>query len=259
MTSGNEAAAAGQNTKATGRNTTAQLTLLAGLISLLASCTAGTGGPLRPAWQQDASLYHHGTPDHAAQTATTPHVVARVLYATPEELPRLMQRQGDVVDKQKGPARMGDGTFDLGVQDTATGKWLESYLCGGNLFVTGLPNQAYRLVLKNRTPMPLQITAGIDGQDSQTGAPASYRRGTLRVAPQGTLVVGTAAHGPLLFKQVRGETALFDITPRGRTGLMQIAAYLAADAPSVGPEKMRASQIAPLGLLPLARPPEQYR
>jgi hypothetical protein len=40
--------------------------------------------------------------------------------------------------------------------------------------------------------------------------------------------------------------------------LIQIAVYLAADAPSIGPEKLRSSQIAPLGLFPIGAP-EQYR
>jgi hypothetical protein len=40
--------------------------------------------------------------------------------------------------------------------------------------------------------------------------------------------------------------------------LIQLAVFLAADAPSIGPEKLRASQIAPFGLLPIGRP-EQYR
>lgn len=232
---------------------------VAGLLAL-PSCTAGTGGPLRPAWQQDATLQHHGVPSYSAQSATTPHLVARVIYAAPEDLPYLIQRQGDVADATHGPARMGDGTFDLAVQDAVTGKWLESYVCGGNLFVAGLPNQAYRLVVKNRTPLPLELGVGVDGRDVQTGAVASYRRGTLRVEPKGTLVVGTAAHGgPLLFRPVHGDAAVHEMGPRGRNGLIQIAAYLASDAPSLGSEKLRASQLAPLGLLPLATPPEQYR
>jgi len=37
-----------------------------------------------------------------------------------------------------------------------------------------------------------------------------------------------------------------------------VAAHLANDAPSVGPEKMRATQIVPLGLFPIGAP-EQYR
>ncbi len=236
------------------------LALASALMLTLSACTAGTGGPLRPAWQQDANLYHHGVPAYSAQSATVPHLVARVLYAAPEDLSRLIDRQGDMADPQNGPARMGDGTFDLAVQDVASGKWLESYLCGGHLFVAGLPNQAYRLVIKNRTPLPLELSVGVDGRDVPSGAPASRRRGTLRVEAEGRLVIGTAGHGrPLLFKPVAGTGAVHDTTPRGRTGLIQIAAYLAADAPSQGPEKLRASQIAPLGLLPLATPPEQYR
>lgn len=226
----------------------------------LASC-ADMGPPLRPAWQQDSNLYHHGVPARTAQTAATPHMVARVIYASPAELPRLVERQGDVADTPRGLARMGDGTLELALQDAATGRWIESYLCGGNLFVSGLPNQAYRIVVKNRSPMPLELRIGIDGQDLQSGAAASYRRdpgSTLRIAPRSTLSLDRSAHGPLLFRAVHGEGAVFDTTPRGRPGLIQVAAHLASDAPSQGPEKMRPSQVAPLGLFPIGTP-EQYQ
>lgn len=224
---------------------------------LLASCGSSIA-PLRPAWQQDPNLFHQGFPARAAQTTTTPHMVARVVYAAPEQVRHLVERQGDVPETQRGLARMGDGTVDLGVQDVASGKWLESHLCGGILFVAGLPNQAYRIVLKNRTPLPLELGVGVDGKDSQTGGAASLRRGSLRVESKATLVLDHSAQGPLLFKRVEGDAVLFDTSPQGRTGLIQMAVFLAADAPSIGPEKLRASQIAPLGLLPIGRP-EQYR
>ncbi len=224
---------------------------------LLASCGSSIA-PLRPAWQQDPNLFHQGFPARASQTTTTPHMVARVVYAAPEQVRHMVERQGDVPETQRGLARMGDGTVDLGVQDVASGKWLESHLCGGILFVAGLPNQAYRIVLKNRTPMPLELGVGVDGKDTQTGRTASLGRGSLRVEPKGTLVLDHAAQGPLLFKRVEGDAVLFDTSPQGRTGLIQLAVFLAADAPSIGPEKLRASQIAPLGLFPVGRP-EQYR
>ncbi|WP_395753922.1 hypothetical protein [Prosthecobacter sp.] len=224
---------------------------------LLASC-GSTIAPLRPAWQQDSNLFQQGFPARAEQTTKTPHMVARVVYATPEQVADLMDRQGDVPDRQGGFARMGDGTVDLAVQDVATGKWIESYLCGGILFVAGLPNQAYRIVLKNRTPMPLQLGVGVDGKDLQTGRTASLGRGTLRMEPKGTLTLDHSSQGPMLFKAVRSDAVLFDTSPQGRTGLIQVAVFLAEDAPSIGPEKLRASQIAPLGLFPIGRP-EQYR
>lgn len=230
--------------------------LLAG-ISLLTSC-AGNLGPLKPAWQQDPNLYHHGVPARPAQTATTPHLIMRVIYADSAHLQRLIERQGDVPDTQRGLARMGDGTFDLGFQDVATGKWIESHLCGGILFVSGLPNQAYRIVLKNRTPMPLELGVGVDGKDLTTGAAASHRRGGVRVNAHATCTLEQSSQGPLLFKEVDGDGVLFDVGQRGRTGLIQIAVFLAPDAPSVGPEKLRPGQIAPLGILPMGVP-EQYR
>lgn len=225
--------------------------------SLLASC-GGSIAPLRPAWQQDPNLFHQGFPARQSQTAKDPHMVARVVYAAPEQLARLLERQGDVPDAQRGLARMGDGTVDLGVQDVVTGKWIESYLCGGILFVAGVPHQAYRIVLKNRTPMPLEFGVGVDGKNIETGGAASLKRGSLRVEPKGTLTLDHTAHGPLLFKTAGSDAVLFDTSPQGRTGVIQAAVFLASDAPSIGPEKLRASQIAPLGFFPIGRP-EQYR
>jgi hypothetical protein len=224
---------------------------------MLSAC-AGSLGPLKPAWQQDPDLYHHGMPSSPAQKAQTPHMVARVVYAAPEQLQRMIERQGDVPDAQRGFARMGDGTVELAVQDVATGRWLESHLCGGILFVSGLPNQAYRLVLKNLSPMPLELGVGVDGRSLNANTGATLKRGGLRIGPRDTLSLDHGPHGPLLFKPVKGDAALFDTSPRGCTGLIQIAVFLAADAPSIGPEKLRGSQVAPLGLLPVGVP-EQYR
>ena len=233
------------------------LTAAAGMV-LLASCDS-TVAPLRPAWQQDPNLFHRGFPARASQTTDTPHMVARVVYAEPDRLRQMIERQGDVADEQRAMARMGDGTVELGVQDAASGKWLESHLCGGVLFVAGMPNQAYRLVLKNRTPMPLELRVGVDGRDLQSGGAASLGRGSLRVEPRGKLELDHTSNGPLLFKKVSGDSALFlHSSPKGGTGLIQMGVFLAADAPSMGPEKLRPDQVAPLGFFPVGRP-EQYR
>jgi len=238
-------------------NVWTRTTIMAACAGMLTAC-AGSFGPLRPAWQQDPNLHHHGVAARPAQTAATPHMVARVVYATPDHLARLIERQGDVPDTQRGFARMGDGTVELAVQDAATGRWLESHLCGGLLFVSGLPNQAYRLVLKNCSPMPLELGVGVDGNNLQTGATASLKRSGLRLEPRSTLTLDHGAQGPLLFKSVSGDGALFETSPQGHTGLIQIAVFLSADAPSTVPEKLRGSQVAPLGLFPVGAP-EQYR
>lgn len=246
MTKGNE-----------GRQKAWNLTWGAAAVVLLASCN-GAAGSLRPAWQQDANLYHHGEAARAAQTSLTPHLVARVVYAAPDRISRMMERQGDVADAERGLARMGDGTIEVGLQDVATGRWLESYSCGGVLFVSGLPNQAYRIVVKNRTPLPLELAVGVDGKQVMNGESAVWKRGGPRVEGRGTLYLEEMAGSPLLFKPVTSDAALYELGPKGRRGLVQIAVFLASDAPSLPPEKLRAGQVAPLGLLPLAAP-EQYR
>ena len=185
-------------------------------MTLMASCDS-TVAPLRPAWQQDPNLFHRGFAARAAQTTDQPHMVARVIYAEPEQLRRMIDRQGDVADTQRGMARMGDGTVELGVQDAASGKWLESHVCGGILFVAGMPNQAYRLMLKNRTPMALDLKVGVDGRDLQGGSSNGLGRGSLRMEPRGKLELDHASNGPLLFKKVSGDSALF-LHSRSRWG-----------------------------------------
>ena len=242
--------------KAGGKRAGNILFVAAGLC-LLASCNSSIAY-LRPAWQQDSNLFHQGFPARVSQTTDTPHMVARVLYAEPERLMQMVERQGDVADSHRGLVRVGDGTLEIGVQDAASGSWMETLVCGGNLFVAGMPSQAYRLVIKNRTPLPLELRVGVDGKDLQTGGKASLGRGSIRVESRHNLVLDRTSQGPLLFKKVSDDSALFDTSPQGGKGLIQLAVFLAADAPSVGPEKLRPDQIAPLGLFPIGRP-EQYR
>lgn len=246
MTNGNE-----------GRKTAWNRAWVGAVAVLMASCS-GVTGPLKPAWQQDANLQHHGVAGRAAQTGQTPHLVARIMYGAPDRVSRMMESQGDVPDQVRGLTRMGDGSIEAGLQDVATGRWLESHLCGGVLFVSGLPNQAYRIVVRNRTPLPLELAVGVDGKGITDGKPAAWRRGGPRVPAQGTLYLEEQDGRPLLFQAVTSDAALYALGPAGRTGLVQIAAFLAADAPSVPSEKLRADQVLPLGLLPVA-PPEQYR
>ncbi|MEZ5387781.1 MAG: hypothetical protein R3F13_19915 [Prosthecobacter sp.] len=224
---------------------------------LLAGCNGGMGG-LRPAWQQDPNLYHHGEAARAAQTSQTPHMVARIVYAAPDRISRMMERQGDVADAVRGLVRMGDGTIEVGLQDAATGRWLESHACGGVLFVAGLPNQAYRIAVRNRTPLPLELAVGVDGKRVVNGKSAVWKRGGPRVEARDTLYLDEIVGSPLLFQPVTSDAALYELGPKGHTGLVQIAVFLASDAPSLPPEKLRAGQVAPLGLLPVGAP-EQYR
>jgi hypothetical protein len=160
----------------------------------------------------------------------------------------------------KGLSPMGDGTFALGFSDAVTGTFLDVQQCGGTLFVAGLPNQAYRIHVQNLTPMPLDLAVGIDGKDICTGKEAAWKRSTLRLAAKQTLVLDHAPHGgaALLFRSVSGDAALFETHPSGTRGLIQIAAWLARDAPSLPSQKIRPSEYPPLNLLPIDQP-QQYR
>lgn len=232
--------------------------LLAFPLFILTSCQHQN--TLLPSWQQDAALIYNGQPAALAQQSTTPHLVARACYAAPGHVEALLARQDDSPDPVSKLAVMGDGTLALGLSDAITGRPLEMRQCGGTLFVTGLPNQAYRVHLQNLTPMPLDLAVGIDGQDLIAGGTAAWRRSSLRLgAKQSILLDRSPKTGmPLLFRQVTGDAALFETHPCGTHGLIQIAAWLAKDAPSLTGQTIRPSEYPPLNLLPLDRP-QQYR
>lgn len=231
--------------------------LLLAPILTLCSCSHST---LLPSWQQDSGLDYHGTPHRIAQQSASPHLVARACYAAPELLEHLIAIQGDNAESVQGLVTMGDGTLALGLQDAKTGKWLETHQCGGQVLVAGTAGQAYRLMVRNLTPQPLDLAISIDGKDLMTGATASWSRSTLRIAGKQTLTLPAldSEAAPLLFRSILSAQALYATSPQGATGLIQVAAWLARDAPSLSGQRLRPGQVAPLGLLPIDRP-EQYR
>ena len=122
----------------------------------------------------------------------------------------------------------------------------------------GLPNQAFRIHIQNLTPMPLDLAIGIDGKDICTGREASWSRSSLRVAAKQSLLIDRPPHGKasaLLFGKVNGDHALFETHPSGTKGLIQVAAWLSRDAPSLPGQTLRPTQYPPLNLLPA----EAYR
>lgn len=215
---------------------------------------------LLPSWQQDTALIYNGQAAAQAQQSATPHLVARAIYAAPGHLETLIARQDDSPDTVKNLATIGDGTLALGFSDAVTGQFLDVQQCGGALFVQGLPNQAYRIHLQNLTPMPLDLAVGIDGQDIVAGGKAAWKRSSLRLAPKQSLILDHSSkpNGPLLFRSVKGDSALFETHPAGTIGLIQIAVWLAKDAPSLHGQAIRPSEYPPLNLLPVDRP-QQYR
>lgn len=224
---------------------------------ILASCSSTE---LLPSWQQDTGLIYNEAPSRLAQQSSTPHVVARAVYTSADRMDALLASQDDSAELVKGPVVMGDGTFSLGVQDALSGQWLETRLCGGQLFITGQPGQAYKLHLRNLTPQPLDLAIGIDGKDLMTGKPASWTRSSLRADGKKTLILPAPAsdmRAPV-FKRVTSDHALHVQGSQGTTGLIQVAAWLAADAPSLPGQKLRAGQVLPLSLYPFETP-EQYR
>jgi hypothetical protein len=236
--------------------------LTSGLAAAIGLCSCvSLPSTLLPSWQQDANLIYQGTAAALAQQSSTPHLVARICYAEPEQRERLIQRLGDVPEPVRGLCILGDGTLALGVSDAISGQWVDTVQCGGQLLICGLPHQAYRIHVQNRTPQPLDLALGVDGKDFTTGLQASWTRSTLRVPAKKTLILSrraTPSGGELLFQPVKGDAALFTTTPRGTPGLIQIATWLAADAPSKPSQSLRPGQLPGASLVPLDAP-EQYR
>ena len=230
------------------------------VLSAILPCCSSNTGTLLPSWQQDSVLIYNGHPAALPQTSETPHLVARACYSAPGQIEKLIARQGDSPEPVQQLAVMGDGTFALGFSDAASGRWLDVQECGGQLFVSGLPNQAYRIHVSNLTPMPLDLAIGMDGKDLGTGKVSTWKRSSLRIEARKTLIFDRdpLTQRPLLFGTVTGDHALFETHPEGTRGLIQVAAWLAADAPSVPGQKLRPSQYAPGSLIPLDRP-EQFR
>lgn len=228
------------------------------LLLLLTSCQYQNS--LLPSWQQDTALIYNGQAAAQAQQSTTPHLVARAIYAAPGHLETLVARQDDSPDRVKNLSPIGDGTLALGFSDAVTGQFLDVQQCGGALFVQGLPNQAYRIHLQNMTPMPLDLAVGIDGQDIVAGGTAAWKRSSLRLAEKQSLILDRSpkTNDPLLFRAVKGDAAPFETHPSGTRGLIQIAVWLAKDAPSVTGQTIRPSEYPPLNLLPVDKP-QQYR
>ena len=124
----------------------------------------------------------------------TPVLVVRLYYGDATMVRRLVEVQDDFVDRFKGMRRVGDGILSVGVRD-GRGRWVESFECGGHLFVTGAAGQPCQIVVRNESKSRLEILAGIDGADANAGGAFKLENQGLILAPLQTAVIGKAARG----------------------------------------------------------------
>lgn len=141
------------------------------------------------------------------QHPTTPFFVQRVRYDALAGIQKLLELQDDPVLRVRSMRRVGDGVLSLGIQD-GRGRWLQTFECGGHLFVVGQPQQTCRIVIRNESRCRLEITAGMDGRDLVAGGVYEFANPGIVVAPLQTFVFGDAKKDrrPLRFAAVPAVT-----------------------------------------------------
>lgn len=125
---------------------------------------------------------------------SVPFLTARVYYADPAAVRKLVEVQDDSVVRIKGMTRVGDGILSLGVRD-GRGRWVESYECGGHLFVTGPAGQPCQIVVRNNCKSRLEVLVGMDGLDASSGGAFKLENNGLVLSPLQTSIIGKVKHG----------------------------------------------------------------
>lgn len=123
-----------------------------------------------------------------------PFVAVRLYYGDAASVKKLLEAQDDSVVRFKGMRRVGSGVLSVGVRD-GRGHWVESYECGGHLFVTGVAGQPCQIVVRNDSRVRLEIVAGMDGADAVSGGAFQLENHGLVLAPVQTSILGQVKRG----------------------------------------------------------------
>lgn len=164
---------------------------------------------------------------------STPFLSVRLFYADAASLRALVDQQDDFARRFKGLRRVGDGVLSVGVRD-GRGRWLETFECGGHLFLTGAAGQSCQIVVRNESRARLEIMAGIDGSDASGGGPFDLKKPGRVIMPLQTLVIGKASgrEPPVLrFGKGRSPSAGPVVEPRlaPSNGSILVAAFMEKD------------------------------
>lgn len=119
----------------------------------------------------------------------TPFLSARLFYADATSVRKLVDQQDDFARRFKGLRRVGDGVLSVGVRD-GRGRWLETFECGGHLFVSAPAGQTCQIVVRNESKARLEILAGMDGNDVSNGGTFDLKNPGRVILPYQTLVFG---------------------------------------------------------------------
>lgn len=148
-------------------------------------------------------------PPFSRHDATVPFLTVRAPYADASAMCALIDAQDDHVVPFRGMRRAGDGIISVGVKD-GRGRWLQSWECGGHIFITGASGQPCQIVLRNESNARLEIVAGIDGRDALNGGPFRVENAGIILPPLQTTVIGRVSRGkpaPLTFGAGRSPSA----------------------------------------------------
>lgn len=168
--------------------------------------------------------------DWQRATPNTPQLIARSFYGPRSITDALILEMQDAALSARRWTRFGNGMVSLRFENDR-GRRLPAVQCGGHLVVTGEPGQAWRLLVKNETDVPIEVLPSVDGIDLETGEVADLRRRGRLLAPRETTLFTSIADAegravPLAFREISDTSALHRITPTGTLGSVIVCVFL---------------------------------
>ena len=123
------------------------------------------------------------------EDARVPFLAVRLYYGDVASVRGMLETQDDSAVRFRGMRRAGDGIVSVGVKD-GKGAWVDSYECGGHLFVTGAAGQPCQIVVRNESKSRLEILIGMDGADVISGGGFKLENHGLVLSPLQTSTIG---------------------------------------------------------------------
>lgn len=156
------------------------------LVIALTSCDSFRS----PAGRSRSShLATHGTQAFMRHDPVSPFLVQRIYYGDAAKVRQMVEVQDDQAARFRGMRRVGDGIISVGIKD-GRGRWLESFECGGHLFVVGAEGQACQVVVQNESRTRLEVICGVDGRDASRGIAFDANQPGVIVPPMKRIVIG---------------------------------------------------------------------
>lgn len=158
-------------------------------VSIFTGCqTSGLTGKTAPAAPS------HPVRVFEREDAKVPFLAVRLYYGDAAAVRGMLEVQDDSAVRFRGMRRVGDGIVSVGVKD-GKGAWVDSYECGGHLFVTGAAGQPCQIVVRNESRSRLEILVGMDGADVISGGAFKVENHGVVMSPLQTFVMGVVRRG----------------------------------------------------------------